>query len=575
MSTGAKPHASADLSATAQAAANPAAGASAADSVLLSIVGTNDIHGALDRLPMFAGYVANLRARRATAGKDAGGVVLIDAGDMFQGTIESNINEGAAVIDAMNALGYTASVVGNHEFDFGPVGPKVSAREPGDDPRGALYARFAQASFPILAGNYLDARSGQRVDWPGAPAAILREVAGVKIGVVGVSTFSTPSVTLAANVADLKMAALTETIEREARDLRARGAQVVVATAHAGGKCKNLQNPDDIASCVPEDEIMRVARALPAGLVDVIVGGHTHRAMAHRVNGIAIIESYSSMRAFGRVDMRVNTSVQGQGAAEVVAIFPPRDICPGKKRVPVAECQPGEYEGAPVRPDARLQAIIDPALQAAEVRKRESLNVTLSGPLTRSYGKHSTLGNFVADLMREANPTDIAITNGGGLRANLPAGPLTYGALYETTPFDNRFATMTLTVDQLARAVASNLQHTGGVLSISGAHARAECQGDTLRVTISDERGRPMDPTRTVTVNTSDYLATIEKGPFGRLGLPAGAIKLDENGTIRDAMAEVLRRRGGTIDVADPALFDPSRPRLEYSGRRPLKCPTS
>ncbi len=92
-------------------------------SVTLSIVGTADLHGAIlanegrGGLALLAGYVANLRAARAA---DNGGVILLDGGDLFQGTLESNLNEGAAVISAYNIIGYTASAVGNHEFDFGP-----------------------------------------------------------------------------------------------------------------------------------------------------------------------------------------------------------------------------------------------------------------------------------------------------------------------------------------------------------------------------------------------------------------------------------------------------------------------
>src|SRR4051812_26757086 len=81
----------------------------------ITIIGTNDLHGALDRMPLFAGFVANVRAARA---KDGGAVLLIDAGDMFQGTLESNLAEGADVVRAYNQIGYTAVAVGNHEFDF-------------------------------------------------------------------------------------------------------------------------------------------------------------------------------------------------------------------------------------------------------------------------------------------------------------------------------------------------------------------------------------------------------------------------------------------------------------------------
>src|SRR5687767_109594 len=92
--------------------------------ITLSVVGTNDLHGGIlqrgDRggLALLGGYVANLRAARE---RDGGAVLLLDAGDMFQGTLESNLNEGASVIAAYNTLRYAAAAVGNHDFDFGPT----------------------------------------------------------------------------------------------------------------------------------------------------------------------------------------------------------------------------------------------------------------------------------------------------------------------------------------------------------------------------------------------------------------------------------------------------------------------
>ena len=94
------------------------------DVVTLSIVGTTDLHGYVfpregrGGLAVFGGYLANLRAARAA---DGGGVVLLDAGDTWLGGIESNMSEGAVVVDAYNALGYTAAAVGNHDLEFGAV----------------------------------------------------------------------------------------------------------------------------------------------------------------------------------------------------------------------------------------------------------------------------------------------------------------------------------------------------------------------------------------------------------------------------------------------------------------------
>src|SRR5262245_25533240 len=131
--------------------------------ITISIVGTNDLHGHIEALPRLGGYVANLRRARA---RDGGGVVLLDGGDMFQGTLESNMNEGAAVVRAYNALGYDAAAIGNHDFDFGPVGPETAPLAPGDDPRGALKARAAEARFPFLAANLVEKATGAPPPWP-------------------------------------------------------------------------------------------------------------------------------------------------------------------------------------------------------------------------------------------------------------------------------------------------------------------------------------------------------------------------------------------------------------------------
>ena len=102
------------------------------DGVRIAVVGTNDVHGQLlpteDRggLVELSGYVAALRASG-----DADAVLLVDAGDMWQGTLESNLDEGASVTAAYEALGYAAAAIGNHEFDFGPAGratPPAAAR---------------------------------------------------------------------------------------------------------------------------------------------------------------------------------------------------------------------------------------------------------------------------------------------------------------------------------------------------------------------------------------------------------------------------------------------------------------
>src|SRR5690348_1759001 len=268
----------------------------------LTIIGTNDLHGALDRLPLLAGFVDNVRAARAA---DGGGVLLVDAGDMFQGTLESNLAEGADIVKAYNAMGYAAVAIGNHEFDYGPEGPAVTARSIEDDPRGALKARAHEAKFPFLVTNILDEKSGSRIKWPNMPPTTMVEVAGVLVGILGASTEQTPYTTMPANFVGLKISPPAKAITESAKELRARGAQVVVVVAHIGSSCKDVEHSNDTSSCDKTEELFRVLDEVPPGLVDVFVAGHTHAAVAHRINGAAVIESYSSGRAFGRVDLRL------------------------------------------------------------------------------------------------------------------------------------------------------------------------------------------------------------------------------------------------------------------------------
>jgi len=532
----------------------------------LTIIGTNDLHGAIDRLPLFAGYLANVRAAREA---DHGGVLLIDAGDMFQGTLESNMAEGADVVRAYNKIGYAAVAVGNHEFDFGPQGPLAVAKSIEDDPRGALKARVAEAKFPFVVSNINDEKSGSRIKWKNMPASTTVEVAGTLVGIIGASTESTPYTTMPANFIGLKMAPTAQAIADEARALRARGAQVIVVTAHIGSACKVLDKPNDTSSCQTDEELFRVISDLPKGLVDVFIAGHTHAAVAHRISDIAVIESYSSGRAFGRVDLRLTeTHVSG------VTIHKPVVMCPLDKEgnpIAVAECKPADYEGRPVTPDAQIQQIADESIKRASKLRDEKLGVTLSGVITKAYATESAEGNWFTDLMLAARPdAQVALTNGGGLRADIAPGALTYGQLYQAIPFDNRFAVIDVKGKHIRRLLTSNLQRSGGIYSWGGVTAKARCKDGQLAVDIK-VGGKPLADEASYKLVTSDFLASGgDASVIGRLKLPEGSIKMTDV-IIRDAIADVLRKKKGKVDPAN--LFSATKKRLDYEGQRPVECP--
>jgi len=378
-----------------------------------------------------------------------------------------------------------------------------------------------------------------------------------------------------ANFVGLAMITPAQAVTAEAERLRAAGAEVIVVAAHVGSRCQDLTNPADLSTCDTEEELFVMARALPRGLVDVIVAGHTHAAVAHRINDIAVIESYASGRAFGRVDLRVNAD--GRVVASTIRV--PQDLCPlGDDGNPVAaaRCDPGSYEGRPVLIDAELQVIAERALASAKEIRDQPLGVTLKEPFPKLYDQESPEGNLFADLMLAAHPdADVAMTNGGGLRADLPAGPLAYGALYEAMPFDNRFAVVTLDGVHLRRLATNNLFSGSGIFSWAGLTVDATCKGGELVVKLLDKKGKTIPDDRTLTLVTSDFLASGGDGAIGRLGLPDGSVEVTDT-VIRDAMADVLRARslsgGKAAELAPRDHHDPKLPRLRYPAPRPVSC---
>ncbi len=538
------------VSAGQQAAPDPGG---AAGRVTLSIVGTTDLHGrAFPRdghggLALLGGYVRNLRAARAA---DGGAVLLLDAGDTFQGGVTSDISEGLLVVDAYNALGYDALAIGNHEFEYGAVdtatGPEAN------DMRGALKAAAARARFPFLAANVIDIATGRPVAWPNVRPSAIVDAAGLRMGIVGVMTYDGLTRTLAANVGGLDTTALAPAVEREARHLRRRGADLVLVLAHAGGQCARFDDPADLTSCDPGSEIFRLARNLPAGLVDGIVAGHSHRALAHAVAGIPIVQAWSWGRAFARLDLTVE-----RGAGVVSARpFPPQAVCAAV--APDGSCATGgaapSYEAEPVRPDMSIVAAMQPELDRVNRWRSEPLGITLASRFARNRdGIESAVGNLFADAMRAAVPdADVAIGMGvrrGGLRRGLPAGPLTRGPLFDVFPFDNRIATLNMTGAQLRQELARQMTRSWrGIPSVSGVRVRVACDGPQPEIEIAWPSGTPVAPTETLVVAATDFFAArATRDP----AITRREASLASAPLVRDAVANWLTARGGRLRAAD------------------------
>jgi 2',3'-cyclic-nucleotide 2'-phosphodiesterase (5'-nucleotidase family) len=567
-------------------------------SVTLSVIGTNDVHGAMVEkegaggLALFGGYVANLRDARA---RDGGAVLLIDAGDMWQGTLESNIAEGAPVVAAYNALRYDAVAIGNHEFDFGPEGPSVIAASDTEDPRGALKARAKEANFPLLAANLIDENIDAPVNWPNVQSSYRIEIAGITAGIIGVTSMDTPESTLAAHIKGLRIAELATTIRREAEALTAAGAHLIIVTAHAGGRCDRFDDPTDLGSCNTDSEIFRVARALPNGLVDLIVAGHVHKAMAHEVNGIAIISSWAEGRYFGRVDFQI-----ADGKLTGRRVFPPHRICryiyetSGECRAVAdsAGASRGKahgaaqdnahenahvfieatYEGKPVHPDRAIARVIAPAIAAAEKLKSEKLGPHLETAFRRRPAPESPIGNLLTDIMLASAPqADVAIHNTlGGIRADLPAGDLTYGSVYEMFPFDNRIVHLSLSGAELKAVLANQIEGPVRRGHISGISVNADCDDGELDVTVRKSSGMEILDHERVLIVTNDFLVSGGDGVLTPV-MPTGGFDIEYEGPLlREVIVDWMRARDANLN--EDQFNSESTPRWNLPGPAPVRC---
>lgn len=502
---------------------------SGSEPVRLTLVGTNDLHGwvkphegktpdgeAVEEggLVAFAGYVANLRA------DNPDGVVLLDAGDLFQGTLVSNLTEGHVVIDLYNRLGYRAAAIGNHEFDYGPVGPVSVAAQPGLDPFGALKERLKQAHFPMLGVNLYDAGTGARPAWLPNDGTALFEVKGVKVGVLGLTTPTTPETTNPVNVSTLRFGSLVPEAEAAAQKLRLEGAQVVVAVVHAGGRCQSIADPHDLSTCDRQDgEIFDLLDALPEGTLDAVIAGHTHATIGQFVHGTPIIETPGMGRAFGTIELSVDPD-HHRVLPEKTRIHADIPIClredarthrcdpqawAGRDHV---QLEPARFLGRPVAPDADLGRALANALAKVDAEQRRTLGVPVPQALTRNYQAESALGDVLADSLRTLDHADVALLNPGGLRAELPSGDLTFGAIYEVLPFDNTIATLNVTGEQLKRLLTAAYNGHKGVFQESGLEIQlGACpgQGRLKAATLAD--GAPIQPEAHYRVVMPDFLA--------------------------------------------------------------------
>jgi 5'-nucleotidase len=534
-----------------------------AEPVHVVIVGTTDVHGWFNGhvetppgggegvlwggLPSLASYVRTLREQHG------GRVLLVDSGDMFQGTLESNMFEGEAVIRGYNVLGYSAAAVGNHEFDFGPVGPEAIPRTANDDGLGALKRNAGIATFPLLSANMVEKATGKTPVW--AERYTMVRAGGARIGIIGLSTPDTPSVTMPINVATLDFTDPIPATLEAARELRERGADAIIVIAHIGGRCTKMDEPHALDSCDRNGEAMQYLEKLPAGTIDAFFAGHTHANMAHYVNGVPTVQGLPMSREFSTVELWIDTEKNRVTKSEIRPhtmicsfVYEGTNHCDPRTAPKGARLVPRTFAGQTIQPDARVAATLDPYLRRVAAKRDEKLGIRSGELFVRNYSAESPLGNLIADALRRSTGADVALMNSGGIRSELPRGDLTYGDLFAVSPFDNYPAMVIMTGAQLIEVLRNTTTGARGIMQVSGIKYTFDASKKGLErfvgATLDD--GRPLEPEKLYSVIMPDFIAMGGDGADAVMNaIPKDRITIHYAAPLRDVLVAELKKLNG------------------------------
>ena len=464
----------------------------------------NDFHGNVEmggKNPGLAKIQTFMKQRRAM-NKDS---FFVSAGDHFQGTAISNLNEGKVVNEILKEMGLLTSAIGNHEFDFGTDKIPVWAKDGG---------------YLFLASNIEVEESKKPAEWdkyvkPYMIQEVVIEGQTVKIGFIGIATPETAFKTAAENVVGFKFTDPIEATNKYSKILKAQGVDAVIALTHLGG----FQKDGKISG-----EILDYAKGIEG--VNAIFLGHTHQLVDGVVNGIPVVQGQYNGRSLSNISL--NFSLSGEKV---------------------------KFNGAKAKV-INMTALIetledDPAVKAIITKYKNELGPILDKvigtlkndlPHDTNTMQVSPMGQFVTKILAEAGGTQIAIMNGGGIRIGFEKGPITMGLMYELLPFDNTLVTLKLSGAELKKIVEHGLYpeefRPGQFYGLKVWHDKNLKKGQRITsMRLLD--GTLIEDSKIYTVSTLDFLITGgDKYDFSK-----ATNVVDSNIPVRDLIADYIEKK--------------------------------
>ncbi len=483
--------------------------------------GNNPVHGGVSRRKALIDKI-----RRETAMP----TLLVDAGDVFQGTLYFNQYNGMADLEFYNAMGYEAMAVGNHEFDKGPQ---------------ALVDFITRAKFPVLSAN-ISVAAGNPLAGLIKPRTII-EKDGRKIGIFSLTPEDTGVLSNAGP--GISFTSAIEAARQQVAALKAEGVFTIIALTHVG------INVD-----------RQIAREV--GGMSLIIGGHSHTPMGPMNN--VRTPPYPELIAGpdGKPVVVVTDWEWGRWLGDITVAFNAAGT--------VIDLQGNPTEVLPSLPadqgfENRI-AVFKGPIEQLRARVVGSAAVDLDGSRTNIRSRETNLGNLVAEAMlakaRNSGAT-IAITNGGGIRASIPAGPVTVGQILEVLPFGNTLALVTLTGAQVIEALNNGVSQVesgaGRFPQVAGLRFTYDPSLPAAsRVTSVTVGGAPIDQNASYVVVTNNFMLT---GGDGYSVFTRGRNQVDTGFILADVVEEYIAANSpvnpavdGRIAIGAAPVTTPAQP---------------
>ena len=419
--------------------------------------------------------------------------VFVAAGDLVGASPQmSSILKDEPTLSAMGELGLLASSLGNHELDAGL--PELLRKTRGECAAGGCaWPEFKGAGFPYLAANMFDTASGKRV----LPSHVMKDIGGLKIAFVGAVTRDTPRVISPRAIVGLRFADEADTLNALVPELRAAGAQVLVAIMHEGATHEGGANDRSYTCPGLQGRGVDIAKRLDPAYA-IIVSGHTHQAYTCKIDGRLLVQAGSFGGWLTESRLTLDTTGRVLNAQAV--------------NHPVLQ---GVYA-----PNPAFAALVQRAAALTTAAREKPVAMLTRGAqrsATAPFGD-SPLGNLVADAHlahgKKHAKADVAMTNSGGIRADLTVEPgrmVTMSDLFAIQPFSNELIALTITGSQLQELIRKSLPKRPGPASVQVSHNLRYQWSQTAGAEPTLEsvtfEGKPLDLVRDYRVVVNSFTA--------------------------------------------------------------------